>query len=56
MTAFSGGFGVQSGRRWLHAVLLGVVLPHEGNTAMLAGDLTTVGLIAMSQGAEFIQS
>ena len=55
MTAFSRGFGVQGGWRWLHAALLGVVLRHELNTAMLAGDLTTVGLIAMSQGAEFIR-
>lgn len=55
MTAFSEGFGVQGGWRWLHAALLGVVFPYEGNIAMLTGDLTTVGLIAMSQGAEFIQ-
>lgn len=54
MTAFSGDSGMQGGWRWLHAVLLGVILPHEGNTAILVGDLTIVSLIAMSQGAEFI--
>lgn len=55
MTAFPGGFGVQGGWGWLHAALRGVVFPYEGNSAILAGDRATVGLIAMSQGAEFIQ-
>lgn len=46
MTAFFGGFRMQGGWRWLHAALLGVVLRLEGNTVMLVGVLTTVGLIS----------
>lgn len=53
MTAVSAGFGmwgVQVSARCSSCS----DLPHERNTAMLAGELTTVGLTAMSQGAEFI--